>query len=127
MFTRQLIGSIFSLTKSEETIVFVVLEFTFSFSTKMIITLVPQIVSALEEFPPLNSFRSKKLNLLGKKFKFAAIILISYFFQIEKRVVSAETICGNTVVIYLAYKSASPLLTFRTMLTPKQLPEQVTL
>ena len=35
--------------------------------------------------------------ILGKKLKFATTIQIFYNFQIQKRTVSAETICGNAV------------------------------
>ena len=37
-------------------------------------TVFPHKASALEWFPRLNSFRSKKFSLLGKKLKFAATI-----------------------------------------------------
>jgi hypothetical protein len=40
-------------------------------------------------------------SLLGKKLKFAVTIWVFYNFQIQKRIVSAETIWGNTVSIFL--------------------------
>ena len=56
-------------------------------------TVFPRIVSALEYFP------QQKFSLLGKKLKFAATMWIFYNLQIQKRIVSAETIHGNMVFI----------------------------
>ena len=66
-------------------------------------------MQSLDEPPPLynfcisaNSFlhwlvSAAKISILGKKLKFVATTWIFYNFQIHKRIVSAETICGNTV------------------------------
>ena len=44
----------------------------------------------------------EKLSLLGKKLKFVATIGIFYILKIQKRIVSAETIRGNTIIKSLA-------------------------
>ena len=49
------------------------------------------------ELTPLNCFRSEKSVYEVKKWNIAATIWICYNLQIQKRVVSAETIWGNTV------------------------------
>ena len=56
-------------------------------------------------FPPLNSFlpwidSAAKIQFIRKKLKFAAPIWIFYNSKIQKRIVSAETICRNTVCIF---------------------------
>ena len=51
----------------------------------------PWIVSSFEWFPQQN------FSLLSKKLKFAATVWISFNFQIQKTIVSVETIRGNTV------------------------------
>ena len=56
-------------------------------------------------FPPLNSFLSSidsaaKVQFIRKKLKFAAPIWIFHISKIQKRIVSAETICRNTVCIF---------------------------
>ena len=49
------------------------------------------ILSSLEYFP------QQKFNILGKKLKFAATLCIFYNFQIQKRMIFEETICGRTI------------------------------
>ena len=52
----------------------------------------------LIKVPPLNSFRSKNSVYQVKNWNNAATIWIGYNFQIQKIIVSAETIWGNTVI-----------------------------
>ena len=59
--------------------------FSFSFLTQKY-TVFQQILPTFEKFP------QQKFSLLGKKLKFAATIWTFYNFQIQKRIVSAETI-----------------------------------
>ena len=54
-------------------------------------TVFPHIVSALEQFPPLNSFRTFMY------FDLWPYVLWPLDFQIQKRIVSSETMWGNTV------------------------------
>ena len=55
-------------------------------------TVFSHIVSVLELFPPLNSFRCKKNQFIKQLFEFPTM-----YFQIQKRIAAAETIRGNTV------------------------------
>ena len=66
----------------------------------------PQIVSSLEYFPPLNSFRI----LVRKLFKFSLhkgkiiVTTIFYISRIQKRTVFEENICETAVKGYLTSK-----------------------
>ena len=61
-------------------------------------TVFPRIVSALEYFPQQKKqFRYQIKNLILRQLR----ISILYNFQIQKRIVSAKTICGNTVILYI--------------------------
>ena len=66
----------------------------FNIKLEILHTIFPRIVSSLEQFPPLNSFRSIyyiKVKLLWKLYENI------YIFQPQKGIVYAEIICGNTV------------------------------
>ena len=83
--------------------------FTARENDKKIYTVFPQIVSTLEQF------LQQKISLLGKKLKFVATIQIFYFLQIQKSIVFAETIRGNTVIHDLKPRSCKFFGSTRSM------------